>query len=77
MEFGGNQLLALEAVDQEVGRCLEVETRKLLGDHIETFDGTAVVVLVVADDQLLGHALDVLRVATKGLHGVGHGGLPP
>ena len=69
---GGDQLLALEAIDEEVGRGVEVEPGKLLGDEIEPLHRAAVVVLVVADDQLLRHALDVLRIAAERLHAVGH-----
>jgi len=45
----------------------------LLGNEVEALHSAAVVVLVVADDQLLGHALDVLRIAAEGFHRIRHG----
>ena len=50
------------------GAVVEVEVRELLGDDVQALHRAAVVVLVVADDQLLGHALDVLRIAAEGFH---------
>jgi hypothetical protein len=72
----GDQLLALEAIDEKIRSRVEVETRELLGDEIEPLHSAAVVVLVVADDQLFRHALDALRIAPKGLHCVHHS-VPP
>src|SRR5262245_13054171 len=60
---GGNKLLALEAVDEEIGCRIKLDVSQLLGNEVEALHSAAVVVLVVADDQLLGHALDVLRIA--------------
>jgi hypothetical protein len=48
-----NQLLALQTVDDEAGGCWEIELSELRTDRIETVDRAAVVILVVADDQLL------------------------
>ena len=70
--IGGDQLLALEAVDEEVGRRIEVEAGELLGDEVQALHRAAVVVFVVADDQLLGHALDVLGIAAERFHCKGH-----
>src|SRR3954447_19527496 len=67
----GDELLALEAVEDEGRRGGEVEPGEPLLEQVQPLHGAAVVVLVVADDQPLGHALDVLRVAGEGLHGVG------
>ena len=66
--IGGDQLLALQSIDEEARRAVEVEVCELLGDEVEALHRPAVVVLVVADDQLLGHALDVLRIAAERLH---------
>ena len=53
---------------RKFGARVEVEARQLLGDEVEALHRPAVVVLVVADDQLLGHAFDVLRIAAERLH---------
>src|SRR5258706_7625660 len=44
--IGGDELLALESVDDEHGRASEIELRKLRADDIEPLDGPAVVALV-------------------------------
>src|SRR5204862_2323281 len=62
IEIGGDKLLALEAVDQKVRSGVEVEPGELFADQIQALHRAAVVILVVADDQLLRHALDVLRI---------------
>src|SRR5260221_1736754 len=67
-----DQLLVLEAVHGEDGRAGEVEGGELLGDRVQALDGAAVIVLVMADDELLRHALDPLRIAGERLHRVGH-----
>lgn len=41
---GGNELSAFEAIDQEVGRCVEFETGKLFGDQVQAFRRATVVV---------------------------------
>ncbi len=48
-----DELFALEPIDHEHRRLREVELGKLGGNGVETFHGAAVVVLVVADDELL------------------------
>jgi glutamate formiminotransferase len=65
---GGDQLFALEAIDQVVGCRIEIEARELLSNEVEALHGAAIVVLVVADDQLFGHAFDVLGIAAEGFH---------
>jgi hypothetical protein len=50
--IGRDQLLTLEAVDDK-NRCRrEIERRQLLGDPVQSPDRAAVIVLVMADDQL-------------------------
>src|SRR5207249_8963852 len=44
-----------------------VEDHRMRRDGVEAPDGAAVVVLPAADDQLLGQALQLLRVATQWL----------
>ena len=68
-----DQLLALETVDHEAGRCCEIELGELCGDCIETVDRAAVIVLVMADDELLRHSLDPRWVTGKLLNRIGHG----
>jgi hypothetical protein len=67
-----DELLALEAVDQESRRVWVVELGELLVDHIQPLDRPAVVVLVVAEDQAFGHAFDPRRITGQRLHRVGH-----
>src|SRR3954449_9413426 len=64
----GDELFPLEAVEDEGRRGGEVEAGEPLLDQGQPLHGPAVVVLVVADDQPLGHALDVLRVAGERSH---------
>ena len=71
-----DELLALEPVHDEAGRGGEVEPGQLLLDQVQALHRAAVIVLVVADDQPLGHALDPGRVAGERLHLVRHGGPP-
>src|SRR5262245_16240064 len=71
----GDQLLALEPVDDEHGRRGHVERAELSGDGVEAPDRSAVIVLVVADEQSLRQAMELLRIATQGLHVIGHAGL--
>jgi len=49
-----DELFALEPVDQEHGCLREVELGKLRRDGVEAPYGSTVVVLPVADNQLLG-----------------------
>jgi hypothetical protein len=55
---GGNQLLALEAIDLEHGSRRKREFAELRPNGVEPLHGTAVVVLVVAANQLLRQALE-------------------
>ena len=71
-----DQLIALKSVDQKAGRFVEFELRELLVDEIEALNGAAVVILVVADDQPLRHALDPTGIAGQRFHGVRHDKLP-
>jgi len=67
-----DELLALEPVDEEAGGLRVVELGELFLDQVEALDCAAVIILVVADDQPLGHALDLGRVAGQRLHSVRH-----
>src|SRR5262245_16213965 len=67
-----DELLTLEAVDDKAGGPRVIELGELFLDQIEAFDRPAVIVLVVADDQPLGHALDPGRVTRQRLELVGH-----
>src|SRR5262249_10563614 len=61
-----------EPVDDKDRRRREIEGGKLLGDPIQPSDGAAIVVLVMANNQLFGHALDPRWIACKRFHFVGH-----
>src|SRR2546428_2465564 len=67
-----DELFALEPVDHEHWRLREVEFGELRRDGVEAPDGAAVVVLPVADDQLLGQPVEFFRVAVQWLDGVCH-----
>src|SRR6185437_5106010 len=70
--IGGDELLALEAVDGE-NRCRrKIERGELLRDGVQALHRAAVIVLVVADDELLRHSLDASRYVWQWLHFVGH-----
>lgn len=56
--IGCDDLLALQAVDQEARHRVHIELRKLAGDRPDARDRARVVVVVVADEQFLGQALD-------------------
>src|SRR5262249_9414660 len=58
-----DELFALEPVDHEDGRLRDVEVSELCRDGVEAPDGAAIVVLPMADDQLLGQRVEFLRVA--------------
>ena len=58
-----NQLLPLEPVDDMAGRALEIERFELLGDRVETAQRAAIVVLVVALDELQREAVQHPRAA--------------
>src|SRR5258708_27526799 len=54
------------------GASRAVDARGLLTDCLVSSARAAVIILVVADDQPLGHALDLGRVARQRLELVGH-----
>src|SRR5262249_19631208 len=67
-----DELLALEPVDQEVGRTCVIEFGKLVLDAVETLHRAAIVVLVVADDEPFRHSLDPRRIAAQRLYLIRH-----
>jgi hypothetical protein len=67
-----DQLLALKTVHEEAGRGGVVQSGELLIDHVEALYRAAIVVLVMADDQPLRHAVDARRITGKRLHTVAH-----
>src|SRR5215472_9593073 len=70
-----DQLFALEPVDQKAGSFVEFELCKLIIDEIESLNGAAVIVFIVADDKPLRHAFDAGWIAGQWLHRVRHGQL--
>jgi hypothetical protein len=69
----GDQLFPLESVNQEIRHGGKIKARELFIDEIKPFYRAAVVVLIVADDQLFLHSLDAGRITSKLFHGVdGH-----
>src|SRR5262249_36823509 len=68
----GDELLALKAIYEKNGRTGVVEFSKVFLDNVQTFHRAAVIVVVVADDQSLGHPLDPSGVTGKGFHAVRH-----
>src|SRR5262249_4137529 len=71
-----HELLALEAVEDVTGCGLEVERRELLGDGVQAPQRPAVVVLVVALDQLGRESVQGPRTAVDLFQLVAHG-VPP
>ena len=69
----GNQLFALQAVDDEVRRLGKVQIGELGADHIEPLDRADVVVLVMADQDLLGNSLDGFGIEGQRLGLIGDG----
>jgi len=67
-----DELLTLEAIDEKAGGLRVIKFGELFLDQVEALDRTGVIILVVADDQPLGHALDPGRVASKRLNLVCH-----
>src|SRR5204862_8183172 len=63
---------ALDAVDEKACGFRVIELGELFLDQVEAFDRSDVIILIVADDQPLGHALDVGRVARQRLDLVTH-----
>jgi hypothetical protein len=70
--IGGDEFLALQTIHDEDRRSGEVELRQLRRNGVEPFHRPAVVVLVVADDQLFRQALESRRVTGQRLHFIGH-----
>jgi len=69
----GDQFFPFEPVDNKVGRLGEVELGKLGADRGEPFDRAHIIVLVVAQQDFLGNALDRLGIKGQGLGLIGHG----
>jgi len=67
-----NQLLALEPVHDENRGGSVIQLRELFFYQVEALDGASVVVLVVADDEMLRHTLDTGWIAAQWLHCIGH-----
>jgi len=67
-----DELLAFEPVDEKAGGLRVIELGELFVDQVEALHRPAVIILVVADDQPLGHAFDLGRVAGQRLYLVGH-----
>src|SRR6266571_146359 len=67
-----DELLAFESINEKAGGLRVIELGELLVDQIEAFHRPAVIILVVADDQPLGHAFDLGRVAGQRLYSVRH-----
>jgi hypothetical protein len=67
-----DELFALEAIDHKYGSARVIKLGEFLVDEVQAFHSPAVIVLVVADDQSFGHALDAGRVAADRFHRVGH-----
>jgi hypothetical protein len=53
-----DQLLTLQAIDEEARRLGEIELDELRLDRIEAIDCAAIVIFVVTDEQLLRHSFD-------------------
>src|SRR5262249_44417017 len=64
--------LPLQAVDHEYGRLDEVELRELWRDGVQPPYGAAVIVLPVAEDQLLRESLQSQRVTGQWLRCARH-----
>ena len=58
-----SQRLSLEPVDDVAGRILEIERLELFGNRVETAQGAAIVVLVVALDELQRQTVEHPRTA--------------
>jgi hypothetical protein len=68
----GDELLALEPVEQKAGSIGIIELCELLIDEVQALYGAAIVVFIVADDKPLRHAFDPRWIASERLHGVKH-----
>ena len=69
---GRDQFLAFQTVDEEVRRFGEVQLCELGADRVQPFDRADIVVLVVADENLLGNPLDGLGVEGQRLGFIHH-----
>ena len=58
-----NELFSLQPVNQEPGRTRAIEAGKLFLNEVQPLYGSAVIVLVVADDHAFGHAAHAARIA--------------
>jgi hypothetical protein len=67
-----DELLAFEPVDEKPGGLGVIELGELFVDQVEAFHRSAVIILVVTDDQTLGHAFDHGRVARQWLYLIRH-----
>src|SRR5262249_42988703 len=67
-----DELLAFEPVDEKAGGLRVIELGELFVDQVEAFHRPTVIILVVADDEPLGHAFDLGRVAGQRLYLVRH-----
>src|SRR6266487_4452229 len=73
--IGGDEFLTFESIHDEHRRSREIELRQLHSNGVESLDRPAVVVLVMADDQLFRQPFDPCRIAGQRFHYVGHGWL--
>ena len=64
---GSDQLLALEAIDNEDWGLAIVELRQLFTNCVQPFDRARVIVFVVAGEEFLREALDLRRTKGSGL----------
>src|SRR5262249_53224124 len=69
------QFLALEPADHIARRGLEIERGELLRDGVQAPERAAIVVFVVALDQLEGQGVQQPRPAVYRCNGVAHGNL--
>src|SRR5215467_14890294 len=69
---GGDELLALQAVDREDRRLREIELGELCRDGVQPSHGASVVVLPVTDDELLREPCQLRRFERQWFDDVGH-----
>src|SRR5215217_4127045 len=70
--IGGDQLFALETIDDEDRSGRKIELVQLRGNRIETLNCAAVIVIVMTADQSFRHAFDPGWVARKRPHLIEH-----
>jgi hypothetical protein len=56
--IGCDESLTFQSVDEITRRFVEIERGKLIEDHVEPPDRAGVIILVMADENLLGKASD-------------------